>query len=89
MALPLGQDSGGKKRLYYGSHFSNEKPVAGLASFLSHDTVSVTIRLFTVPTFHAPEQIPKALKVNVAEQLTVWEMKRHVNLLHGVASGRR
>ena len=63
-------------------------PVAGLASFLSQDTVSMTVQLFAGHTFCAREQRPKAHTVNVAEQLPVWEMKRHVNLLHGVASGR-
>lgn len=63
--------------------------VAGLDGFLSQDTVSMSVQLFAHHTFCAQEQRPKAHMVNVAEQLPELEMKRHVNILHGVVSGRR
>lgn len=64
-------------------------PVPDLASFLSHNTVSMTAQLFAVHGFCPHEQKPKAQTCGAPEQLLVWEVRRLLNLLHGGAPGRR
>ena len=72
MAWPLAQNLGGEEKVILGFLFFIA-PVAGLASFLNQDTVSMTVQLFAGHALCAQEQRPKVHMDNVAEQLRVWE----------------